>query len=295
MSQGLIYALIALFSWGIHGPAGRYLALQGVDMYFVFAVRFWIGTAVFFLYLVYKKALDINWKYKLKEVVLISVIGVFGNSLVYHLALIYLPGTFVMILENLSPVFVLFASFYFLKIKVNFLEILSLVISFAGIFLIIMGKEHFPELQANYYKGIGLGLLTGITFGFYTYFSGQFVKPYRNEPIKIIQFLFKVFLFSAILGTPFIFSSHNYPQTSKEIFWLIEMGIFQSGLSYLFWNYALAHLKTNMVSILFLLTILFTTINEVIFLHLKLNLTLVCGALLICLSGYIISRQNLNS
>jgi drug/metabolite transporter (DMT)-like permease len=293
MYQGLFYALIALFSWGIHGPAGRYLALQGVNMYLVFALRFWIGALVFFIYLFYKKSLNLQWKENFKQVFLISFIGVFGNSLVYHLALKYLPGTFVMILENLSPVFVLFASFYYLKIKANLMEIVSLIISFIGIGLIISGKNAFPELHLHYYKGIILGILTGITFGYYTFFSGQFVKPYRNEPIRIIQFLLKVFIISAIMALPFILFSPTYPKKPLQIFWIAEMGIFQSGVSYLFWNYALARLKTNIVSILFLLTILFTTINEVLF-KLHLNYTLVSGALLICLSGYIISKQKIN-
>lgn len=294
MNIGLVYAFIALFLWGIHGPAGRYLALQGVDMYYVFAVRFWIGTGVFFLYLLYKKALRFDWLQDIGKVLFVSLIGVFGNSLVYHLALIYLPGTFVMILENLSPIFVLFASFYYLKIKAKAVEIISLFISFVGIMLIIIGKEHFPELGEHYYKGIFLGILTGISFGVYTFYSGQFVKPYRTEAIKIIQFLFKVFLISALAGTPFIFLSHRPPQSISEHFWVWEMGIFQSGLAYLFWNYALSHLKTNLVSILFLLTILFTTINEILFLNLKLNLTLISGALLIIISGYLISTAKHN-
>lgn len=289
MNIGLIYAFIALFLWGIHGPAGRYLALQGVDMYYVFAIRFWIGAVVFFLYLLYKKALAFDWRHDFKKVLFVSLIGVFGNSLVYHLSLIYLPGTFVMILENLSPIFVLFASFYFLKIKAKAIEIISLIISFIGILLIILGKEHFPDLGEHYYKGIFLGILTGLSFGIYTFFSAQFVKPFRSEAIKIIQFLFKVFIISAIVGTPFMIISKRPPQSITEHFWVWEMGIFQSGLAYLFWNYALSRLKTNLVSILFLLTILFTTINEILFLNLKLNLTLIVGALLIMVSGYLIS------
>ncbi len=291
MNLSLTYAFIALFLWGIHGPAGRFLALQGVDMYFVFAARFWIGSLVFFLYLFYKKALNFSWSNHWKTVLFVSLIGVFGNSLVYHLALIYLPGTFVMILENLSPLFVLFASYFYMNIKPNRKEILALLFSFLGILLIVSGKDKFPELQSGYYKGILLGLLTGLSFGAYTYYSGQFVKPYRHTPIHIIQFLLKVFIISSVLGTPFLIFSQSKPHTTIQWFWIFEMGIFQSGFAYLFWNYALAHLKTNIVSILFLLTILFTTINEILFLNLKLNWYLITGAMFIIIAGYITSIQ----
>ena len=89
----------------------------------------------------------------------------------------------------------------------------------------------------------------------------------------------------------FIFKDMNKPSNFQQWFWLFEMGIFQSGVSYLFWNYALAYLKTNIVSILFLFTILFTTINELIFLDLDLNKYLIAGGLFIVASGYIISKE----
>lgn len=295
MNIGILYALIALFSWGIHGPAGRYLALQGVDMYFVFSFRFWIGTLVFFLYLLFKKSLKLDLKDHWKDILIISTVGIIGNSLLYHLALIYLPGTLVMILENLAPVFVLLASYFILRVKATKIEILSLILSFAGILLIVFGKASFPELSKGFYKGIILGILTGLTFGAYTFFSAVLVKPYRHQPIKIIQFLFKLFLISSIACTPFLFKSGHHPSKPLEWFWLLEMGLFQSGLSYLFWNYALAHLRTNTASILFLLTILFTTINEILFLNLKLNSYLIIGGLLIIIAGTTISLEKRSS
>ncbi len=291
MNIGIIYAIIALFSWGIHGPAGRYLALQGVDMYFVFAVRFWIGTLVFFCYLLIKKSVKLDLKDHWKDVLIISSVGIIGNSLLYHVTLIYLPGTLVMILENLAPVFVLLASYFLLKVKATKIEIISLVLSFMGILLIVFGKSSFPELGDGFYKGIVLGVLTGLTFGAYIYYSAELVKPYKLQPIKIIQFLFKIFLISSIVCTPFIIKSGHKPDSTTEWFWLLEMGVFQSGLSYLFWNYALAHLRTNTASILFLLTILFTTLNEVVFLHLRLNSYLIFGGLLIVIAGTIISTS----
>jgi len=53
--KGLIYAFIALFLWGIHGVAGRYLACEGVNMLFVASVRFLIGTSFFHFFIIHKK------------------------------------------------------------------------------------------------------------------------------------------------------------------------------------------------------------------------------------------------
>ncbi len=291
-TKGLIFAFIALFLWGIHGPAGRYLALNGVSMYFVTVSRFWLGTLVFFLFLLFKGKLRINFKRKWKLVLGLSLIGLSLNSILYHLTLIYLPATLVMILENLSPVFVLLFSLFLHEIKPKINEIITLIMSFGGVVLIVLGKEHFENLHELFYVGIFLGILTGMTFGFYVFFSAVLVKPYKDDPDSIIQFLFKIFLISSIMLAPMLFASMNKsPSNFKEWFWLAEMGIGQSGLAYLFWNYALSILPTNKTSIMFLLTILFTTINEIIFLGLKLNWYLVSGGLLIIISGYILTKK----
>ncbi|MCK9330733.1 MAG: EamA family transporter [Candidatus Cloacimonetes bacterium] len=291
MNKSGLYAFLALFLWGIHGPAGRYLAQNDVDMFFVFSARLWIGTLVFFIYLLIKKNNHIHWLDNWKKVLLISGIGIIANTILFHLTLIYLPGTLVMILENLSPIFVLFASVIWLKIKPTFTEILALLLSFSGIVLIVLGKGSFPDLSEGFYFGIFLGILTGLTFGAYIFFSADLVKPLKDEPIRIIRFLFKIFLISSILCTPFLFISKRLPSQSLQWFWLIEMGVFQSGLAYLFWNYALVHIKANTASILFLLTILFSTVNEIVFMNLQLNRYLISGGLLISVAGYWITTS----
>ncbi len=285
---GLLYAFIALFSWGIHGPAGRYLALQGVDMNFVFSIRIWIGCLIFFIFLTAKGALKVDLKENWKLVWGLAVVGLVINSMLYHLALIYLPGTMVMILENLAPIFVLLMSYILYKKYPSKYEITALLLSFIGIFFIIAGKGSFPKLGDNYYLGVILGVTTGLTFGFYVFFSSVLVKPLKSDPVLIIQFLFRIFLISSVLVIPIVLLSGQKPVGFKQWFWLIEMGVFQSGLSYIFWNLALTRISANKASILFLFTIFFTTINEIIFLGLRLNFTLIFGGLFIIIAGYLV-------
>ena len=286
MKRAWFYAFIALFLWGIHGPAGRYLAINNVDMYFVFSIRLWIGTFVFFTFLLFKRNFKINWLEDWKRILLISGIGLIANTITFHLTLNYLPGTFVMILENLSPIFVLTATLIFYGIKPKLSEVNALMISFLGIILIILGKESFPELSEGYYLGIFLGILTGITFGTYIFFSADLLQKFKNNPVDVIKFQFKIMLIAAIACTPFMLTSKSLPHTPVQWIWVLEMGVLQSGLAYLFWSFALVYIKANTASILFLLTILFTTINEVLFRIIQLNLYLIVGALLISFGGY---------
>jgi len=283
---GIIYAFIALFLWGIHGPAGRFLALEGVNMYFVASLRFFIGTFVFFVFLLFKKAVSFDFSKNIRLTLIIALIGICGNSVLYHITLKYLPGSLVMVLENLSPIFVLFFSFILEKTRPRFIEIASLFLSLAGLIFIVLGKGHYSFSGTTFYLGIFLGVLTGLTFGFYVYFSAALVKPLKNDTVSIVQYLFRIFLISSVLMSPLLFTKGNLPSTFPQWFWLLEMGVFQSGFAYIFWNYALSILPTNKTSILFLMTIIFTTINEILFMHLKLNSFVITGGILVMAGGF---------
>ncbi len=292
-TKSLIFAFIALFSWGIHGPAGRYLAVQDVNMYFVAVSRFWIGTFVFFLFLIAKKDFGFSlFKSKWREIIKISIIGICLNSILYHLTLKYLHGTLVMILENLAPVFVLLIVYFRDKITPTKNQIISLFVAMLGLITIVLGKSSFPELGDGYTIGIILGVLTGITFGAYVYLSSGLMKGLSKEPMQVIQLLFWIFLSASIMMSPiYLFLEGKLPTSKTEIFWFLEMGIFQSGLAYLFWNFALTGISANTASILFTFTVLFTTVNEVLFLNLRVNPTLILGGLLITIAGYLLSKR----
>ena len=292
MKKAYLFALIALFLWGIHGPIGRYLAQNDVDMFFVFSARLWIGSLIFFLYLSIKKKLNINWFSNLRKVLIITFFGLIANTIIFHATLIYLPGTYVMVLENLAPIFVVSATFFHYGEKPSHSEINAILVSFFGILLIIHGKNEFPGLSDDYYKGIILGVLTGVTFGAYIFYSADLMRSFQNNSDEIIKFLFRIFLISAIVCSPFIFFSKSTPHTPKQWILLFELGVFQSGIAYILWNLALAHIKANTASILFFLTILFTTINEVLFLKLDLNKFLIFGSICICFAGFWISKKN---
>ncbi|HDT11990.1 MAG TPA: hypothetical protein ENN58_04555 [bacterium] len=73
--KGIILLFINAFLWGIHGPAGRFLALRGIDMYFVAGTRILMGAFVMFLFLVVKKGLTFSVKGHFKDIVIVSVVG----------------------------------------------------------------------------------------------------------------------------------------------------------------------------------------------------------------------------
>ncbi|HNW83541.1 MAG TPA: DMT family transporter [bacterium] len=283
--KGIILLFINAFLWGIHGPAGRFLALRGVDMYFVAGMRLLMGATVLFLFLAARKGIDLSIKGHFKDVLIVSIIGLFLNTLTYHLALKWISGTLVMVLENLSPVFVIFFIWAFSKIKPNRNQILALFLSFTGMIAIVAGKNKISVGGIDSLPGIIFGILAGITLAFYYFFSGELISKVKNDPNKMLSLLMIIFLIAAVPMLPLVLTAKNLPSKFDEWFWLIEMGIFQSGIAYITLNLAMRYVSASTASIFFIFTIFFTTMNELIFLDLQLNSYLIIGSILIILAA----------
>ncbi|MBP7433435.1 EamA family transporter [bacterium] len=283
--KGIVLLFINAFLWGIHGPAGRFLAIRGVDMYFVAGMRLLIGAAVLFLFLAARKGITFSIKGHVKDILIVSIVGLFLNTLFYHLALKWISGTLVMVIENLSPVFVIFFIWAISKTKPNKNQILALILSFAGMIVIVAGKDKLSVNGIDSLPGIIFGILAGITLAFYYFFSGELISKVKDDPNKMLSLLMIIFLIAAIPMLPLVISAQNLPSKFDEWFWLIEMGIFQSGVAYITLNLAMRYVSASTASIFFLFTIFFTTMNELIFLDLQLNPYLIIGSILIILAA----------
>ncbi len=292
--RGYLFLLAAVFLWGIHGPAGHFLAMRGVDMLWVASARVLMGMFIFGVFLAATGNLSLQWRERWKTVLVLSFVGLFLNTVTFHLALVSISGTLVMILENLSPVFVFLFSFFLAGVRPTWRETMALFLSLSGMLLIVYGKDTFDFGGGDVGVGILWAVLAGATFGWYVYFSADLVRPLRDEPVKVIQFLFKIFTISAVLMVPFLFRDCPKPQKTDEWFWLIEMGIFQSGGAYLCWNYALRDIPVNTASVLFLLTIVFTALNEMLFLSLISNAFIIGGGALIIAAGILLRPRRTN-
>jgi drug/metabolite transporter (DMT)-like permease len=283
--KGIVLLFVNAFLWGIHGPAGRFLALREVDMYFVAGTRLWMGAAVMFLFLFFKRGIKLSVKGHFKDILIVSVVGLFFNTIFYHLSLKWISGTLVMILENLAPVFVLFFAWTISKTKPKRNQVTALALSFAGMAVIILGKDHFSVDGIDSLPGIIFGIAAGITLAFYYFFSGEMVAKLKDDPDKMLSLLMIIFVVAGLPLIPFILTAKQTPSSFDEWFWLIEMGVFQSGVAYITLNYAMRFVTSSTASIFFIFTIFFTTLNEIIFLGLQLNIYLIAGSILIIVAA----------
>lgn len=293
MGRIYILAIFTMFLWGIHGPAGRWLALENVSMHIVTVLRFWIGAIVIAIYLIATRKISKEFFKLYRDLLPIAAFGIAFNSIVYHLGFNYVSATAAMLLENLAPFFVMFLAWKFSHERVVTAKILAAVIAFLGLFCVVLGRGGVAAGSSNLYiLGVALELAAGVSFGYYTWASGRFLTKHMpaleqggmSRGDVVLNLLLHVFVLSAAFMSPLFLIPGRWPTSGGHWFWVFEMGVFQSGLAYILWNRIIYALSASTASVLFFLTAIFTIINEVIFLNFVPNAWILLGALLI-LSG----------
>ncbi|MCP4178990.1 MAG: EamA family transporter [bacterium] len=122
------------------------------------------------------------------------------------------------ILQYTAPIYIIIFSGILLKERVRLIDIISIVIAFAGIMIFFLDKLSAGELLGNI-----LALVTGITFAFLVIFLRM--QKDGNPLISIVIGNILTVVFCSF----FMFNSLPSPISWV---WLIILGVFQVGLSY---------------------------------------------------------------
>lgn len=182
-------------------------------------------------------------------------------------------------LNYIWPVTLVLLSIPILKQRIGFWSILALLISFAGMAVIIM-KGSFYDIQLSSPKGIFFALISSVFWAAYWLMN---MKDKREEAAKLLlNFVFGFFyvlIYVLISGTEIQF---NY----EGIFGSLYVGIFEMGLTYVLWLKALQLSSTtakvsNLVYISPFLSLMFVSIavGETIYLYTILGLLLIVGGI----------------
>lgn len=294
---GLVGLWTALFLWGMHGPAGRYLALKGVSMIGLTAARLWIGCLFFWLFLLVKKKLDLSFlKGNMVKITTLSLIGIYLNMTTFQYGMNYIPATLVLLLENLAPFFVILLLWKVDGKKPKKVEMFCQLTAFTGLLIIIMGKGGMTGSWNQFMIGIFFEVIAGVTWAIYTFYSGRWLnsiilKPDQEDRFySSLNFICVLLTISAIVISPNLFSLDYARLAYNDYLLILMIGVLQTGIAYMLWNYALGTLEVTTVSICFYMTVVFTCLNEVVFLHLRPSASMLIGAALILGSALALTR-----
>lgn len=184
-------------------------------------------------------------------------------------------------LNYVWPVTLVLLSIPVLKQKISLLSVLALLISFAGMLVIIM-KGSFGDIELSSPRGIFFALISSVFWAIYWLMN---MKDKREEAAKLmVNFIFG---FAYILI--YILATRTEIVISDEgVFGSIYVGLFEMGITYVLWLKALQLSSTtakvsNLVYISPFLSLMFVSIavGETIYLYTIAGLILIVGGIVL--------------
>lgn len=216
-TKGIIYIIMAAFCFS---AMNTFVKLSGdlppiQKSFFRNAIAFWIAL---FILIRTQEKFKLNVK-NLPFLIYRSIFGTVGIICNFY-AVDHLLLSDASMLNKLSPFFAVLASFFILKERVSFVQIISIIIAFIGSLFII--KPSFSAFSSTYPALIGLlgGACAGIAYTFVRYLGN------RGERGAFIVMFFSGFSCLSVLPF-FIFDFH--PMTPIQVFYLLMAGISASG------------------------------------------------------------------
>lgn len=239
-NKAYIFAFLSILCWSTVATAFK-IALKYQDFTHLLLISSFSSVIILLLI--------ISFQGKLRQIVqqtgkdiLFSILLGFLNPFLYYLVLFkaysLLPAQMAQPLNYTWGVVVVLLSIPILKQRISIVNIIALLVSFLGV-IIISTKGDILSLNINEPLGVALAVGSSLIWSLYWLFN---LKDVRDEIIKLFfNFLFGfIFIFFYI----FIFEEFNLP-SNAGVLSSIYIGIFEMGITFVFWLKALKLSKTT--------------------------------------------------
>ena len=280
-NAGYLYLLITFFCWGSIYVVSKYaLAVMGpvtvsfcrylVSVVCLYGILKWKGG--------HKKIAKEHWPYLL----ILGGLGYFAAIILQLGGTALLSGSLASLINSLNPVMISILAAVFLKEKITWKNVLSIVVSLIGVY-IILGNG---SMQIN-----PLGIL--LSAGSVVLWSAASVSIRKisgyYDPVQIalygmcIALLFNIP--AAVLEN--VFLTQSYP-TAAALLSCLFVAVFGTAVAHTCWNKSLQLLSASTCSMFYPLQPLVSAVLGVLLLHEVITWQFVVGAVLIC-SGIVIT------
>lgn len=238
--KAYLYASIAVFFWSTVATAFK-IALREFD--FIQLIFYASGVTVILLFfvLLFQQKLKLIFKQTRKQWMYSLLMGAF-NPLLYYLVLFkaysLLPAQVAQPLNMIWPITLALLSVPLLNQKISWISMAALFVSFIGVFF-ISSQGSFNGFQNTNAFGVFLAVGSSILWSLYWIFN---VRDKRDEVIK----LFINFAVGFIFLIPVVILFSDFRIHTGNSFWaIIYTGIFEVGITYVFWLKAMNLTTTN--------------------------------------------------
>lgn len=278
--SGYFMALTAIFFWSFNIIIASYFATSLTP----FEIGFgrWFVASLILVPLAWK-GMKTNFKQLLNLWPLVLSLAVTG--IVLDNTLIYYAGRTASavdmgLLDVTGPIFLVILSRIFLKTPISNRQIMGLIIAVFGVLVIIMQGDLTQITKFNFVSGDFWMLFNTFCFAVYSLLQAK-----RPQNISQSTMLGATAITGTVIMLPILLFSvpavsllHLTP-IDYGVF--IYLGIFNSVISYLCWNSALARIGNIKTSIIYYLLPLFSSIEAYLILHEQLYWSQLVGGVLV--------------
>ena len=182
---------------------------------------------------------------------LILVMGIFGyyfSSLFDFIGLQFVSAGLERLILFLYPTFAVLINTYFFKTKLSNVQIIALILTYAGIGIAYWGEMKLDTTHPNFYYGSFMIFLCAITYSFYLVGTGRIVPKVGTTHYTVYAMLFATAgIFIHFLITKNISSIHF---TSTLINYSVALAIVATVLPSFMMSYGMKHIGSNNVAII---------------------------------------------
>lgn len=288
------YAILAVLCWSTIGSAFK-ISLRYIDWLHLLLLSSFVTVLVHFIILLSQKKIRLLKSLKPKDFLHSALLGLL-NPFLYYLVLLkayeLLRAQEAGTLNYIWPLVLVLLSIPLLKQKISYWSILAVVISFTGI-IIISTHGHLLSMKFSSPPGVLLAMSSALFWALYWIYN---VKDKREEVSKLfLNFCFGT-LYILILIITLRFWQPQVTGLRPQAWWgitgAVYLGIFEMGITFVFWLMALKLSETTakVSNLIFL-----SPFISLIFIHFVVGETIFVSTFigLIFIVGGIILQQNL--
>lgn len=283
-----IYAVLLLFTsllWGGNFVVGKFLVGHASSL--TLTDLRWIIAVVCLIPLVWiREKRILPTKQAVLPLILMGVTGVALFNLFMFWALEKTDATNVGLLSTLNPVSIAIFSFLLIKEKIRPLQIAAMLISFAGV-LVVMSKGDMTHLANLHFNAGDLWMLAAVAmWGIYSVCGRWAMKSVSPMMSTLYSGLFGV-----VLMLPFNLTTFTVQNTSWS-FWLslFYVGVLATVVSMVLWNVGVQKVGATSAGMFLNFNPIFTAILAFLLLDERMTGVQLLGSFIVIAGCYLFSR-----
>jgi drug/metabolite transporter (DMT)-like permease len=190
------------------------------------------------------------------------------------------------------PVLIIFISFVFKTEKINFNQVLGVILSIAGVITIVTRLDFFRLINLDLNKGdIGL-LIAMLSWAIYSTMLRTYKMPLKSLTfISVIVSIGLIFLLPQFL---FEYKNHQVIQLNLPVILITSYVVIFAGLgAYILWNKGVSIIGPNKAGIFLHLMPVFSSFMAIFILNEKIMSFHIVGAVIIVAGIYLSSKKTL--